>query len=263
MTNLSLQDNKRIYFVSDAHLGHPPAEQSLKREKLLIKWLDEIKSSAHSLYLLGDIFDYWFEYRKVVPRGFVRLLGKLAEFSDSGIPVHFFTGNHDVWIFDYLPEEIGITVHRKPLILNINHKRLLIAHGDGLGPGEYGYKLLKLIFTSKIMQWLFARIHPNTGTGFAHRWSKHSRLSKESSKNFLGEDREHLVLFAKKILLNEYFDYFIFGHRHLPFDLIVNKKSHVISLGDWFIHFTYAVFDGNEVKLINYPVEKNMDFIFD
>ena len=255
MKLLPLNNNKKIYFVSDAHLGHPPAGESLNREKLLVKWLNEIKKDAHSVYLLGDIFDYWFEYRKVVPRGFVRLLGKIAELTDAGIPVHFFTGNHDVWIFDYLPKEIGITVHRDLLTIEINNINLLIAHGDGLGPGEQGYKLLKSIFTSKVIQWLFARIHPNTATGFAHRWSKHSRLSKEASHPFLGEDKEHLILFSKKKLKKEHFDYFIFGHRHLPFDFMIDDGAHVICLGDWFVNFTYAEFNGTQVKLMNYPVE--------
>lgn len=260
MNPVLLKDNKKIYFVSDAHLGHPPAESSLKREKLLVRWLDEIKADAHSLYLLGDIFDYWFEYRKVVPRGFVRLLGKLSEITDSGIPVHFFTGNHDVWIFDYLPNETGIIIHRQELKIRLNNKKFFIAHGDGLGPGENGYKFLKSIFTSKILQWLYARIHPNAATGFAHCWSRHSRLSKETSEKFLGEDKEHLILFAKEKLEEEFYDYMIFGHRHLPFDHVINQHSHVICLGDWFVNFTYAVFDGDLIRLVEYPVDKNQYF---
>lgn len=252
---LPLTKDKKIYFVSDAHLGHPPAEESLKREKLLVKWLSEIQKDAHSIYLLGDIFDYWFEYRKVVPRGFVRLLGKIAELTDAGIPVYFFTGNHDVWIFDYLPKETGIIVHRDILKLEINNIKFLIAHGDGLGPGEQGYKLLKKIFTSKVIQWLFARIHPNGATWFAHQWSKHSRLSKNISHSFLGEDKEHLIIFSRETLKKEHIDYFIFGHRHLPFDFIIGEGAHVICLGDWFVNFTFAEFDGTRVRLIKYPLE--------
>ena len=182
----------------------------------------------------------------------MRILGKLAELNDSGIPIHFFTGNHDVWIFDYLPEEVGIILHRKELNIEINHKKFHIAHGDGLGPGEKGYKILKSLFTSKIMQWLYARIHPNAATAFAHRWSKHSRLSKDASLEFLGEEKENLVLYAKQILKNEHFDYFIFGHRHLPFDIVIPDNSHVICLGDWFNNFTYAVFDGTKIELAKY-----------
>jgi UDP-2,3-diacylglucosamine hydrolase len=254
--NSLLPKNKKIYFVSDAHLGHPPADQSLKREKLLVRWLDDIRQDAEALYLLGDIFDYWFEYKKVVPRGFVRLLGKIADITDSGIPVHFFTGNHDVWVFDYLPSETGMIIHREAIKIQINDKKLLIGHGDGFGPEETGYKLLKSAFNSKILQWLYARIHPNATIRFAQWWSRHSRLSRESSVDFLGESREHLILYAREILKKEHFDYMIFGHRHLPFDIKLSEKSHVICLGDWFVNFTYAVFDGNGVKLLNYPVDK-------
>ncbi|MCB8994064.1 MAG: UDP-2,3-diacylglucosamine diphosphatase [Bacteroidales bacterium] len=246
---MQLPEHQKIYFVSDAHLGHPPREKSLEREKLLIRWLDEVRRDAHSIYLLGDIFDYWFEYRKVVPRGFTRLLGKIAEITDSGIPVYFFTGNHDVWVFDYLPEEVGIEVCRHPLKIEINQKRFFIAHGDGLGPYDRGYKIIKSFFTNRVLQWLYARIHPNASIAFAHRWSKHSRLSKDASLPFLGEDKEHQVLFSKSVLENEHFDFFIYGHRHLPLDLKIAEHSRLICLGDWFINFTYAVFDGKNMEL--------------
>ena len=200
--------NKKIYFISDAHLGLPPRDKSLLREKILIKWLDEISKDAFEIYLLGDIFDYWFEYKKVVPRGFVRFLGKIAEIRDSGIPVYFFTGNHDAWIFDYLPEELGVEIFHKPLSRIFNGKKFYMAHGDGLGPGEHSYKLLKKIFTSTLLQWLFARLHPNTATGIAHRWSKSSRFSKGNYVGWLGEDKEHLVIHSKKLLETENYDYF-------------------------------------------------------
>ncbi len=252
MKLIQIPENKKIYFLSDAHLGLPPHEKSLEREKLLTRWLDEIRKDAHSVYLLGDIFDYWFEYRKVVPRGFTRLLGKIAEITDSGIPVYFFTGNHDVWVFDYLPSETGIQVFRKPLLIELNGKKFFIAHGDGLGPGEKGYKLLKLIFTCSFLQWLFARIHPNAAITFAHAWSKHSRLSKNASLPFMGEDKEFQVLFSKEMLKKEHFHYFVYGHRHLPLDITIGENSRLICLGDWVYNFTYAVFDGNEMELKTY-----------
>ncbi len=252
MQSIQIPRNKKIYFLSDAHLGLPPHEKSMNREKLLIQWLEEVRKDAHSIYLLGDIFDYWFEYSKVVPRGFTRFLGKLAEVCDSGIAVYFFTGNHDVWVFDYLPSEIGLEVFRKPLKIEINGKKFFIAHGDGLGSYERTYNFIKSIFTSRILQWLFARIHPNATIAFAHRWSKHSRLSKDVSQAFLGEDKEFQILFSREVLTKEHFDYFVYGHRHLPLDMIIGENSRYICLGDWFVNFTYAVFDGNDMKLMSY-----------
>jgi UDP-2,3-diacylglucosamine hydrolase len=252
MQSIQIPDNKKIYFLSDAHLGLPPKEKSLEREKLLTRWLDEIRNDAYAIYLLGDIFDYWFEYRKVVPRGFTRLLGKIAEITDSGIPVYFFTGNHDVWVFDYLPSEIGIEVFRKPLIIEMNGKKFFIAHGDGMGHYEKGYKIIKSIFTSPVLQWLYARIHPNASITFAHWWSKHSRLSKDAFLPFLGEEKEFQVLFSKDILKKEHFHYFVYGHRHLPLDLTIGENSRLICLGDWFYNFTFAVFDGKDMELKAY-----------
>jgi len=242
----------KIYFVSDIHLGLHPVAKSRQREKKFVQWLDDIKQDAEALYLLGDIFDYWFEYRKVVPRGFVRTLGKLAELSDRGIDIHFFTGNHDVWVFDYLPTEIGLTVHSGPLITEIKGKRFFIAHGDGLGPGEPGYKVLLAIFVSRGGQWLYARIHPNSSTAFAHWWSRKSRYSKGVSEAFQGEDKEEQIVFARKILEREYFDYFVFGHRHVAMDINLDGKSHLINTGEWIFGSSYAVFDGQELVLKEY-----------
>jgi UDP-2,3-diacylglucosamine hydrolase len=247
-----IPSGKKIYFVSDAHLGLPPLDKSLEREKLLVKWLNEIKEDAHSVYLLGDIFDYWFEYHKVVPRGFTRLLAKIAELTDSGIPVYFFTGNHDVWVFDYLPTETGVRVFRKPLRIEINNKKFFIAHGDGMGKYERGYNIIKWIFDNRILQWLYARIHPNAATAFAHWWSKHSRLSKAGFLPYMGEDKEYQVLYSRDILQKEHIDYFIFGHRHLPLDLKLNETSRLICLGDWYINFTFAVLNGTEIELKYY-----------
>jgi UDP-2,3-diacylglucosamine hydrolase len=226
-----------------------PAGKSIEREKLLVRWLEEIRKDADEIYLLGDMLDYWFEYRKVVPRGFTRFLGKIAEITDQGIPVHYFTGNHDVWIFDYLPEEIGVQVHRKPLIREMDGKKFYIAHGDGLGPGDRSYLFLKKIFTSKILQWLYARIHPNCATSFAHFWSKRSRFAKGISVEYKGDDKEELLIFARELIQKEHFDFFIFGHRHIPLEYSLNEKSKVIILGDWIVNNTYAVFDGETVYL--------------
>lgn len=247
-----MEKRKKIFFASDAHLGMAAAINSLEREKMIVKWLDEIKEEAEEIYLLGDIFDYWFEYRKVVPRGFTRLLGKVAEITDSGIPVHYFTGNHDVWVFDYLPSEIGVMVHTKPLIKTIGEHKFFIAHGDGLGPEEGNYKFLKRIFTSKVFQWFWARLHPNLATAIAHHVSRRSRLAKGIYVDFLGEDNEVLIRFAKHKLAEEHFDYFVFGHRHIPLVFNLNEKSRLVFLGDWIVNFTYAVFDGKIVEMKKY-----------
>ncbi|MCX7862126.1 MAG: UDP-2,3-diacylglucosamine diphosphatase [Bacteroidales bacterium] len=243
----------KIYFVSDAHLGFPNHSESLKREKLLVQWLNEIKNDATEIYLLGDIFDFWFEYKRVVPKGFTRFFGKIAEITDNGIPVHFFTGNHDLWIFDYLPSEIGIIVHRDREIREINGKRLFIAHGDGLGPSDAGFKVLKKIFKNKTAQWLFARIHPNFAVRMAIRWSQHNRYNENpQQQTFLGKEKERLIQYAYRKLEQQHYDFFIFGHRHIPIYLKLNDKSTFINLGDWLNHFTYAVFDGKDVTLKSY-----------
>jgi UDP-2,3-diacylglucosamine hydrolase len=247
-----VQHGKKIYFASDFHLGIPDDEQSKVREKTIVRWLDEIKNDAEELYLMGDVFDFWFEYKTVVPRGYVRLLGKLAELSDAGIKLHYFTGNHDMWIFEYLPKEIGAALYRKPVQREINGKKFFLGHGDGLGPGDKGYKFIKKVFSNKFSQWLFARLHPNLGIGMANYWSMKSRITTQlEEEKFLGDDKEWLVLFSKGILAKEHFDYLIFGHRHLPLDIKINS-SRYINLGDWFRHNSYAVFDGENLELRYY-----------
>jgi UDP-2,3-diacylglucosamine hydrolase len=245
----TLAPNRKIYFASDVHLGLHPIEKSREREKVFVRWLDEIASDADSIYLLGDIFDYWYEYCKVVPRGFTRTLGKLSELCDRGIKIHYFTGNHDVWVFDYLPSETGMIIHHEPYIMEVNGLRFFLAHGDGLGPGDIGYKLLKAIFHSRVLQWLYSRIHPNGSMAFAHWWSKKSRYSKGVAEAFLGEENEHQVLFSRKVLQEEHFDFFVFGHRHVPMDIPLNYNSRLINLGEWIFANTYAVFDGYEMQL--------------
>lgn len=246
----------KIYFVSDAHLGFPNAKESLEREKLLVKFLNEASKDATEIYLLGDIFDFWFEYKRVVPKGYTRFLGKIAELTDKGIPVHFFTGNHDLWVFDYLPNEIGIVVHRDREIRTIHHHKFFIAHGDGLGPSDIGFKYLKKIFKNRFAQWLFARIHPNFAVRMAIKWSQHNRYH-ENPKNFtfLGEEKERLIQYAKRKLEQEQIDFFIFGHRHLPLELSLNNKAKFINLGDWLFHFTYAIYNGKNVTLHHYKKE--------
>lgn len=255
--SISLTPGKKIYFASDFHLGVPDHETSLKRERLIVKWLDSVKSDAHSIYLLGDIFDFWFEYKEAIPRGFIRLQGKLAELRDAGIPIYFFTGNHDMWMFDYFPKELGIPVFREPQLLTIGTHRLLIGHGDGLGPGDSTYKILKKFFNSRICQWLFARLHPNLGMGIAKYWSKKSRINNlKREEKFNGEENEFLLTYCKSLEAKEHHDFYVFGHRHLPLDLSVGTNSRYINLGEW-VHFnTYAVYDGNQVELKTYPSVK-------
>lgn len=245
-----MTERTKIYFASDLHLGMFPDAESLERERSFVDWLEMIRKDASELWLLGDVFDYWFEYRKVVPRGFTRFLGKLAQLSDEGIEIHIFTGNHDVWIFNYLPSEIGLTVHRKPLLQTWGGKRFLLGHGDGLVPSDAGYRLLQRIFQNRVLQWLYARIHPNGSISFAQWWSRKSRSKKGAFVPFLGKEKEHQVRYARKALLKDPgISYFIFGHRHIPFDIRLTDTSRVICLGDWIVNFTYAVFDGHELLL--------------
>jgi len=199
--------NKKIYFASDFHLGVPSFEESLIREKKVVKWLDEIKHDAEEIFLVGDIFDFWFEYKRAVPRGFTRLLGKLSEITDSGIPVHVFTGNHDMWIFDYLPQECGVILHKEPIERSFGDKSFFIGHGDGLGPGDKGYKFIKKVFASPLCQWLFARLHPNFGIWLANRSSGYSRsVTGDSDRVFLGEENEWLIIYCKEILLKKHYE---------------------------------------------------------
>ena len=239
----------KIYFASDFHLKTHTTE----REKRIVHWLDTIKADAEAVYLVGDVFDFWFEYQTVVPKGYVRFLGKLAELRDSGIPIYFFTGNHDMWMFRYFEEELGIPIYRKPVVREYYGKRFLIGHGDGLGPGDHRYKFLKKVFANPFLQWCFARIHPNLGIGIANFWSGRSRKLHPPKADYLGDDKEWLVIYANKKLDTTFYDYFIFGHRHLPLDVsLKNNKSRYINLGDWIRYNTYAVFDGQQLKLEYY-----------
>lgn len=239
----------KIYFASDFHLGVPTAAKSREREMTIVRWLDQIKTDAQAIYLVGDIFDFWFEYAYVIPKGFIRLQGKLAELVDAGIPIYFFTGNHDMWMFDYFKKELGIEIYREPIQREFGGKRFYIGHGDGLGPGDYSYKFLKRFFASKFCQWLFARLHPGFSFWIATSWSKKSRIASDKKEAFLGDENEWLAIYAKEILQKEPFDYFVFGHRHLPLDIQLNENSRYINLGEWMNYRSYAVFDGKELQL--------------
>jgi UDP-2,3-diacylglucosamine hydrolase len=244
-----VQEKKKIYFVSDVHLGAPALKNNTEREKHFAKWLDTIRDDAAELYLMGDIFDFWFEYRKVVPRGFTRVLGRLADMSDQGISIHFFAGNHDLWVFDYLPKEIGLTLHRNELVTEIYGKKFFLAHGDGLDPTDKGYLFLKKIFINKKLQWVFARLHPNFAFHLAHRWSKSSRLTKLNRQEEFKVKNESMFKFAEIYLEKEWIDYFIFGHRHRVAEVEIKNNSRMILLGDWISNFSYGVFDGEKVVL--------------
>lgn len=240
---------KNIYFASDFHLGVPLRDKSYTREKQLVQWLDSIKTDAAELYLMGDIFDFWFEYATVVPKGFIRFLGKLAELADSGVNIILFKGNHDMWMFGYLQDQLGATIIENELVITRGGKTFYLHHGDGLGPGDRKYKTLKKIFRSRICQWLFARLHPNLGIGIAQRWSARSRIASGGKETFQGEDREWLVLYAEELIKKEHYDYLIFGHRHLPLDITLSNGSRYINLGEWINYNTYAVFDGEKLEL--------------
>lgn len=251
--SLQLPAGKSVYFASDFHLGIDARLTSVERERLIVQWLDHIKSDAGAVFLVGDLFDFWYEYRTVVPKGYVRFLGKLAELRDSGIPMFIFTGNHDMWIFSYFEKEFGIPTFRQPIDQTINGKRFLIGHGDGLGPGDHGYKLIKKVFANPFAQWLFARLHPNFGIGLANFWSSRSRQSNPEHPAFLGTGREWLIQYAHDVLEESFFDFFIFGHRHLPIDYTLkNQRSRYINLGEWLFYTSYAKFDGSNLHLMFY-----------
>lgn len=247
---ITLQSGKHIYFGSDSHLGAPDAKSSLKREKMLVNWLSDIKKDAQVIFLLGDLFDFWFEYKKVVPKGFVRILGKLAELRDAGIPIYFFVGNHDLWMNGYFEEELDIPVFHKPQVFEIDHKRFFIGHGDGLGPNDKGYKRMKKVFTNPFCKWLFRWLHPDLGVRLAQYLSvKNKLISGEEDAKFLGEEKEWLVQYAKRKLKQQHYDYFVFGHRHLPLNIQLNEKSTYVNLGDWIKYYTYGKFNGEILEL--------------
>lgn len=241
MTTITTSENKKIYFASDQHFGAPSPEESLPREKKFVAWLDTIKEDAEVIFLLGDLFDFWFEYKKVVPKGFVRVLGKLAELKDTGIEIYFFVGNHDLWMRDYFQQELNIPVFYESQEFEINDKLFLIGHGDGLGPDDIGYKRMKKVFTFPFFTWLFRWLHPDIGVQLGQYLSVKNKLnSGGKDANFLGEKKEWLVQYCKRKLDKKHYDYFVFGHRHLPLEIELNSKSTYINLGDWIQYFTYG-----------------------
>jgi UDP-2,3-diacylglucosamine hydrolase len=248
-----LETGKKVYFLSDFHLGAPNDTESRKREDRLVRFLQDARKDAGIIFIVGDIFDFWFEYKTVVPKGFVRILGTLAQMADEGIQLHIFTGNHDLWMQDYLSKELNAKLYFEPQAFTIHNKQFLIGHGDGLGPGDKGYKRLKKIFTNPICQWLFRWLHPDAGIQLANYFSRKSRAKTGNADEiFLGEDKEWLILYTKEKAKTMEVDFFIFGHRHYAIDLKINDKSRYINLGDWIRLNTYAVFDGTDLHLLTW-----------
>ena len=247
----------KLYFASDFHLGAGGYLTSREREDRLVRWLDMIKTDAAEIYLMGDVFDFWFEYKSVVPRGYIRFLGKLAQLSDEGIKLYFFKGNHDMWMFDYFEKELGATIVTNELAIERNGKKFYLHHGDGLGPGDKMYKFLKKIFRSSLSQWLFARVHPNFGVGLANYWSNHSRIAGEKNVQRINTEQEWLVVYGRELLKTNFYDYLIFGHRHLPLDIKLNENSRYLNLGEWVNYNSYAVFDGQELTLHHFEQPGN------
>ncbi len=243
----------KIYFASDQHFGAPNTVKSKEREVVFVQWLDEIKKDATELFLLGDLFDFWFEYKTVVPKGFIRVLGKLAELKDSGIKIHFFVGNHDLWMHDYFETELGILVYHYPKVFNFNNKSFLIGHGDGLGPGDKSYKFMKRVFKNSFSKWLYRWFHPDLGVRLAQYLSLKNRyISGEEDLHFLGEDKEDLIIYCKAAYQKEKYDFFVFGHRHLPMEIDIATNSRFINTGDWINYNSYAIFDGEKLSLHYY-----------
>ena len=246
---------KPIYFLSDAHVSSWAIEHGRMQDRRLVRFLDSIKEKAAAVYLLGDMFDFWYEYKYVVPRGYTRFLGKLSELTDMGVEVHFFTGNHDIWAYDYLEKEGGVILHKQPLTTEIYGKIFFLAHGDGLGDPSRSFKLIRWIFHNRVCQWAFSTLHPRWALWFGQTWARHSRMKHEAegAPAYMGEDREHLVLYTKRyIQYHSNVDYFIYGHRHIEVDLQLTKKARMIILGDWISQFSYVVYDGEHLFMSQY-----------
>ena len=249
MDTITLQENKKIYFSSDNHLGLPGKVKSSKREKIFIKWLDTIKNDAQVIFLLGDLFDFWFEFKKVVPKGYTRLFGKLAELTDAGVKIYFFVGNHDAWMRNYFKKELGIDVFFEPKKFKINSKKFFIGHGDGLGPGDYGYKFLKLIFRNSFFKFLFSCIHPDISIRIGEYLSRKNSVISGKEIKFESNEKELLFNYCKKILKSDHYNYFVFGHRHLPLKINLGNNSQYYNCGDWFNHYSYLDFTNSELTL--------------
>ncbi|MBR4229124.1 MAG: UDP-2,3-diacylglucosamine diphosphatase [Bacteroidales bacterium] len=245
-----------VVFISDAHLGS--GTDSLKREQELCVFLDSLKERCSKLFLLGDIFDFWFTYRHLVPRGHVRLLGKLAELADSKVELHFFIGNHDMWLFDYLEKEMGAVMHNDPEVMEIGGRRFLIGHGDGQGHLDKNYDFLRRVFRSRLNQRLFALLPASLTFPIARRWSdtnkdKHAR---QNTLHYLGDDREGIVVYCRQRLEKEHFDYCVFGHRHTPLVMQLTEKCTYVNTGDWLFNRNYAVFNPTDNTIKLYDLQK-------
>jgi len=250
---MTVTPEKKIYFLSDFHLGAPDSAASLIREKKVVRFLEQVRHSAAAIFIVGDIFDFWYEYHSVVPKGYVRLLGKLAELTDAGIPVHVFVGNHDMWMSGYFEKELNIPVYHEPRVFSWNNKQFYIGHGDGLGPGDHGYKFIKKIFRNPVCKWLFGKLHPDWGIALANYFSRKSReKTGTADAHFLGEEQEWLIVYSKELIQQQPYDFLVFGHRHYPIDFKLSEKSRYINLGDWISNFTYAEFDGEDMKLLRF-----------
>lgn len=250
MNTITIPKGKKVYFASDNHLGAPTMEASRPRELKFVRWLDEIKSDAGAIFLMGDLFDFWFEYKTVIPKGFTRTLGKLAELSDAGIAITYFVGNHDLWMNGYFDKELNIPVYHKPQRYLINGVSFFIGHGDGLGPNDKGYKRMKKVFTNPVAKWFFRWLHPDIGVRLAQYFSvKNKLISGDEDAKYLGDEKEWLVQYAHRKLERQHYDHFIFGHRHLPLEIDLNGISKYTNLGDWINYCTYAVFDGEHLAL--------------
>ncbi len=250
MNSIRLSKGKTIYFTSDHHFGAPTKEASKPREKKFVKWLDHIKKDAQVLFILGDLFDFWFEYEYAAPKGFTRVIGKLAELSDEGIDIHFFVGNHDMWMRGYLEQEVNMKIYYKSHEFNINNKKFYIGHGDGLGPNDKGYKRLKKVFKNSFFNWLYRWLHPDLGIKFAQYLSLKNKLfSGSEDLKFIGKEQEWLTQYARKKLKENHYDYFIFGHRHLPLEIELSLGSIYFNLGDWITHYSYGSFKNDKFTL--------------
>lgn len=244
MIQLQLQANQKVYFASDFHLGFPSPTESMDRERKLVAWLDSIQTDAAHLFLMGDVFDFWFEYGKVVPMGFTRFIGKLGALADNGVQIHLFVGNHDLWMKDYFTKELNAIIYHEPQMLQViypdSEKWLWIGHGDGLGPGDNGYKLLKKVFTNPLAKFLFTWLHPNLGVSLAHFWSE-SRKKKyiEKGGEPFNEQTDFILNYVKQMQVehqaaNIPVEAYVFGHRHFPIQIQLDHQAFYYNLGDWF-----------------------------
>ena len=246
---------KNIYIISDAHLGSWAIPHQRMQERRLVRFLDDIKHKAYAVYLLGDMFDFWYEWKYAVPKGYTRFLGKISELTDMGVEVHYFTGNHDIWMYGYLEEECGVIMHHQALTTDIMGKTFFMAHGDGLGDPDRKFKFISRMFHNKVCQRLFSTLHPRWSMWFGLTWAKHSRMKRADGKEepYKGEDREFLIQYTKEYMkTHPDIDYYIYGHRHIELDMMLSRKSRMMIIGDWIWQFTYVVFDGEHIFLEQY-----------